>query len=292
MYQPELYQAYSRDKALALLAPPEMLTVFSSGDLMVSAEAGFLFAVFGHPPHQSYFLTDRLLRWFSTETELDFYNIQMLSFRSRYRPGGLPLYLFGKLPTGSDYTYLGSLQVSWADGPWYAGDFQCPTQAIVQFDIEPTLAPVLWTKVNWSSTSVRVNDLPLPQALVVCITSGRWKTVPEHQAISPTVKFTSASLLTPDRMECETRLLKHLLATGLGEAYSLDDSALTGQPIEQVDRLDLTKAVCLGDTGPDEPFCLDYRVSETNPRVVYLGSGPGWEIIAPDFETFAKQLGI
>ncbi|WP_405554807.1 hypothetical protein OHV08_12640 [Streptomyces canus] len=43
-----------------------------------------------------------------------------------------------------------------------------------------------------------------------------------------------------------------------------------------------TKAVMIGDLGPDLPFALDYRNSLTDPGVVFLGEEGAWRKVAED----------
>ncbi len=56
--------------------------------------------------------------------------------------------------------------------------------------------------------------------------------------------------------------------------------------------IDPTRSLLIGDLGPDRPFALDYRTSETDPSVLYLRSDNGWVEIAPNVGTLLSLLGV
>jgi len=52
------------------------------------------------------------------------------------------------------------------------------------------------------------------------------------------------------------------------------------------------RSLLIGDLGPDQPFALDYRTSDSDPSVVYLRSDNGWVEIAPNIRAFLDMLGL
>jgi hypothetical protein len=70
-------------------------------------------------------------------------------------------------------------------------------------------------------------------------------------------------------------------------------SKRTGKPITDTSKLDIDYAVCIASEISDDVIYLDYRVDETNPRVLVMDwKNRVWRILVPDFDTFAKAVGL
>ena len=68
-------------------------------------------------------------------------------------------------------------------------------------------------------------------------------------------------------------------------------SKRTGKPITDTSTLDIDYAVCIASEISDEAIYLDYRIDETNPRILIMDwNNRVWRILAPDFDTFAKGI--
>jgi hypothetical protein len=70
-------------------------------------------------------------------------------------------------------------------------------------------------------------------------------------------------------------------------------------PIAAPSEIDFDLALDIGDFGPgtDAPILLDYRESCEVPRVIRLrwsanGGENHWDMMAPDLETFVRELGL
>ncbi len=275
----ELYQQYSREEVITLLSSQDMVTEFSSGEFVMSADIGVIFATIGKPPHETYCLTNNTLKWFTSESELGFYNSIMLSFPSRYRVSTKSLHLFAKCVDETLFLYLGTLHVIECNCPSRAGGSGFPSHVIVQFEIEPPLNVDIWSKFDGSKDQIFINGLPLPKTLMTSISQNKITT--KHYRDG----FLS---LEPDKMHRETQQLHYLYNSGLGDAYALAE--LDNVP----DKITLSKAVCIGDAEIDEPICLDYSNSLTDPRIVHLiwDKRSYWKQVAENFDQFVKQLNL
>ncbi|MEM6963526.1 MAG: SMI1/KNR4 family protein, partial [Bacteroidota bacterium] len=56
--------------------------------------------------------------------------------------------------------------------------------------------------------------------------------------------------------------------------------------------LDARKALVIGDLDADVPICLDYRLDEENPIVVWLNGQLLWEKIANSYSEFINNLNL
>jgi hypothetical protein len=55
--------------------------------------------------------------------------------------------------------------------------------------------------------------------------------------------------------------------------------------------LEPRQSVLIGDLGTDMPIALDYRVSASDPRVMYLPSyAAGWIEVAPNASAFLAKI--
>jgi hypothetical protein len=136
-----------------------------------------------------------------------------------------------------------------------------------------------------------VNGLPLPRELIALITAGWWR-CPTHLA--------GVDRLFPDRGElC-------LYSVGLMQSESAGfpvvwSTMWLGEPDPEhpPGDIDPRRMVIIADLGIgyDQPIALDYRLSLESPRVLTLqwsarGHENRWIEIAPDFETFARLIGL
>ena len=136
------------------------------------------------------------------------------------------------------------------------------------------------------------NRLSLPTLLKVLIVNDRWKTPSNLQPYQEVFSKNHIGgwFLTPDQMERHTKQLRYIHEEGFGAGYALSTTDRSEYS------LNLSKAICLGDTGPEEPICLVYRNPEEAGTVVYLADDhnnqPNWITIASSIEEFAKRLGL
>jgi hypothetical protein len=137
--------------------------------------------------------------------------------------------------------------------------------------------------ITESSGCVHINGLPLPTALVQAIDEGRWR--------CPT-----GSILRRVFREHPVRATLY----DLGMMYVQNrswreqkDPAFFGHSDDKVPPgdIDPARSLLLGALGPDMPFALDYRVSLTGPRVLYLHTdGDRWITVARDIEHLLAGL--
>ena len=78
--------------------------------------------------------------------------------------------------------------------------------------------------------------------------------------------------------------------------YGMASSKKVGGDIEETFTLDVDNAVCIALNSEEDLVYLDYRLNPDNPRVLVSewtdGEGLRWHVIAPDFETLARKLGL
>src|SRR5262245_44184800 len=110
-----------------------------------------------------------------------------------------------------------------------------------------------------------VNNLPLPAALVSAIESGLWQT-PKDREVWRSL-FPEEEIVRPDLYPLG-EMQENTSWTGVtGPAYL----GQVGEGIVPGD-IDQSRAVLIGDLGPDRLIALDYRECETRPSVVALTS--------------------
>lgn len=130
---------------------------------------------------------------------------------------------------------------------------------------------------------VHINGLPLPAALVQAIEEGRWR-CPSGSILRRVFREhpVRAQLYDLPLMRAENRTWRASKDPAfLGHS---DDKSPPGD-------IDPERSLLLGALGPDMPFALDYRVSLTDPRVLYLHTeGDRWITIARDIEHLLAGL--
>jgi SMI1/KNR4 family protein SUKH-1 len=136
-------------------------------------------------------------------------------------------------------------------------------------------------------SAVKINGLPLPDALRAAIEDGRW--APPADDVLARVfgdEPQGASFYSLDYMAEENRAwpgVEDGLPIYLG---SPDPSAPPGD-------IDPRASVLIGDLGYDMPFALDFRTSREEPRVVYLSLETGrWVTVAPTAASLLDRLGL
>lgn len=130
---------------------------------------------------------------------------------------------------------------------------------------------------------VHINGLPLPAALVQAIDDGRWRcptaSILRRVFRDHPVRACLYDLETMDVQNRTWRAQKDLAFLG-----HTDDKTPPGD-------IDPARSLLLGALGPDMPFALDYRVSVTEPRVLYLHTeGDRWITVARDIEHLLAGL--
>jgi hypothetical protein len=133
-------------------------------------------------------------------------------------------------------------------------------------------------------SSIHLNGLALPGALLRAIAEGRWRP-PETVQIIRDVFGDEPDW--PQFYDVATMARQNLLF------HSESQADLEENVIGSSDGLgiDPALAVLIGSLGADMSIALDYRSGRDNPRVVYLAPG-GWREVAPDFATLHQRLGL
>ena len=82
----------------------------------------------------------------------------------------------------------------------------------------------------------------------------------------------------------------------LAKIYSLTSSKRLGKSVTGDEILDIDQSICIAINWSEEAICLDYRLSNENPRVMAFVCNENaltkWKIVAPDFSTFASLLNL
>lgn len=139
-----------------------------------------------------------------------------------------------------------------------------------------------------------INGLELPDSLIDLMERRRWKrpkNIETLRAITGMRKAEKLDFLSLRKMGAETEAVFNLHRDGHGDLYGLvyDDPAR--------DKLDVHYMIVLAVNDDEEGLALDYRSDP--PSIIagtWLGSGEDersiWRTIAPDFSTFARQIGL
>lgn len=147
--------------------------------------------------------------------------------------------------------------------------------------------------------TVVVNGLSLPDALVSLIREKQWTRPQDFRMLGEVTGMAhpdQLDFLSVKHMIAETQALIELYRDGFGATYGLTTTG-AGDGLSHM--LDVNRAVVLAVNDDEEGMCLDYRVSVEAPQVVsgtWVGEGSDervvWKTIAPDFETFARKIGL
>jgi len=144
---------------------------------------------------------------------------------------------------------------------------------------------------------MEVNGHKLPDYLVQLIQEGRWKRPVDTK---PLLKLADM-IYEPDfcsleRMREEIDANFDIVERGDGETYGMASSLQSGIAINDPGILDIDQAVIIVINEEEDTICLDYRGNEESPRIVALGANAWqsgkWKIIASDFQTFAREIGL
>jgi hypothetical protein len=139
-----------------------------------------------------------------------------------------------------------------------------------------------------------INGLPIPEAVLAAIRSGRLR--PDRERWRPRDRLVFWPLSdenfghsdyvrvygSVEAMEEATAWQVPLFAdkgNWWSGHWSRDKSKPPYIP-------DSSKVMCIGEAGFDNPICLDFQPSVTRPQVIMLNDLATWEVIAPDFESF------
>jgi hypothetical protein len=126
-----------------------------------------------------------------------------------------------------------------------------------------------------------VGGLPLPQALLQAIGDGRWRPPRDLETIENVFGDEPDG---PQFYDLPTIVRQNQSFQRMAPAVACDDG-------DQGVGIDPGLAVLIGDLGADMPIALDYRLSQENPRVLYLGQS-GWTEVAEDFDVLVGLLRI
>ncbi|MCZ7665898.1 MAG: hypothetical protein M5U34_00975 [Chloroflexi bacterium] len=145
-----------------------------------------------------------------------------------------------------------------------------------------------------------VNELPLPQLLQELIEKDQWKR-PEDivvlESMTGSKNGKDFTFLDVRGMQLESYPVHLIEDNKLAAIYHLASSKLSGKPIDDDGILDIDKAIFIAVNWSEEAICLDYSLSSSNPRIVTSVINEEdmlskWKVIAPDFLSFAIQLGM
>jgi hypothetical protein len=146
---------------------------------------------------------------------------------------------------------------------------------------------------------MQVNNLPLPKLLLDLIKANKWE-LPEEQSAFKTVfkhtmdeKLIRGLLYSLKTMKSETAALFEDNPSFIEMFHGKKDENFNPGDI------DPTKVVFIGDLGlgSDQPIALDYRLDESNPKVITLlwrslPKGNRWITISENFEEFVEMIGL
>jgi hypothetical protein len=129
-----------------------------------------------------------------------------------------------------------------------------------------------------------VGGLPLPGALLEAIADGRWKPPANMETIANVFGDEPdwPQFYDLPTMSAQNRSFQQRSQADLAELIPGSDGGIGISP---------NRAVLIGDLGADMPIALDYRTSETEPCVIYLGPD-GWREVASDFRSLSERLGL
>lgn len=126
-----------------------------------------------------------------------------------------------------------------------------------------------------------VNGLPVPEVLTQLIIEGRWK--PPSDLVLAEIfgdEPDGPQFYGIDVMVRQNEILQEMTPEELSDLLGVDSSGF-----------DLGLCVLIGDLGADMPIALDYRLSKSNPRIIYMAA-EGWREVAPDIGALALRLSL
>lgn len=140
---------------------------------------------------------------------------------------------------------------------------------------------------------MEVNNLLLPNELVELISQGKWELPDNPNELERLTGVNNFIFLAPFNMSLETKNSHDLINRGLGYAFNLRSSKKEGNPILDLEALDVDLSVMIAIDLNENILCLDYRSNPENPRVVGLITEKlRWIEVAPDFKSFAVAIGL
>lgn len=144
-----------------------------------------------------------------------------------------------------------------------------------------------------------INGLPLPQSLQELMEEGRWKkptNITSFKQITGSQFPEDFTFLDIRGMRLESNPIHLAENEELAKIYSLASSKRLGQSVTRDEILDIDKSICIAINWSEEAICLDYRLSNDNPRVMAFvckeNAFAKWKVIAPDFPSFASLLNL
>jgi hypothetical protein len=254
----KLYGEYSRDDVIRHFSPSGGFTEYAAGDVLAAENTRLLFVTIGKPPHESYFAWRSVLQWFAPVEHND---TGLFNFPRELEESAKQRHLFVRQSDNSLYSYSGKFRRIHGNGPYFKSENQ---PVVIRLELETPLSDELWNQNDWTDAPFIINGMEVPLALKQAVAEGRWKFPPwvypdQPKFLIRNYIFWSGSLLLPDQMYREAH----------------------NKP--------WVKAICIGDTGPEEMLLfLDYSVSDV-PRVTTPGNW-GWHVIAENVEEFLPML--
>jgi hypothetical protein len=146
---------------------------------------------------------------------------------------------------------------------------------------------------------IKVNSLQLPAYLVELIHLNKWSAFREQSKLFSLIEMPYANrfnFMGTDSMERETMAGRRISRDEVqSRIYCVQSSKLLERQIIESDILDIDLAVFIAINTDEDVISLDYRSNLEEPTVCsFLDEGQkrGWKIIAPDFTTFARLIGL
>lgn len=153
--------------------------------------------------------------------------------------------------------------------------------------------------IFYRSMSTKINGLELPSLLLDLLAKGKWELPEKQEKFKNLFKHTLAVqsinglLYSLKTMKSETKVFQEDSPDLVLMFHGQKDSDFNPGDI------DPTKIICIGDLGlgSDQPIALDYRLDESNPRVITilwrsLPEGNRWITISENFEEFVEMIGL
>ena len=144
---------------------------------------------------------------------------------------------------------------------------------------------------------MNVLGFPLPQLLQKLIEQERWRMPPNVTTLEQITGSQFAedfNFLDIEGMRRESYPIHLVEDPKLASIYNLASSNRSGSPVMNDEILDIDKSICIAVNWSEESVCLDYRLSDDNPRVMVSickeGHFTKWKTVAPDFDSFASLL--
>jgi hypothetical protein len=152
---------------------------------------------------------------------------------------------------------------------------------------------------------MEIRGLPIPPLLEKFLNNGVWNnkrsiTIPRAMLDPLGIKYdvqvrlydletfkaeNTEESLNPNYTDDGYKLIEFMAARA--------SSKREGKPITDPKKLDMDKALVIASEWSDDIICLDYRFDVNNPPVMVMDwAKKEWAVLAPNFDVFAKGIGL